>query len=130
MEELFMVGIRQYPFFLEKYIPQLMESLVSFLMGLSTKPHIFGKWAKKVSLLSLMESLDAKRFDINNDQDYYKMISKSANMWKTLLSHPQWHGVVLMEFAKITFDNLEHLFPNLDVSYKTNIEMEIEEEEK
>lgn len=46
--------------------------MISFLKSLSTK-QIYNKWVKKTILNSLMESLDAKRFDINNDKDYYRM---------------------------------------------------------
>ena len=130
LEEIFMVGVRQYPFFFEKYIPQLTQSMILFLMGLSTKPFVFNKWTKKVILLSLMDCLDAKRFDLNTDEDYYKMITKAVNFWKTLCTHSLWHNIILIEFSKILFDNLEHLFLNLDISYKTSIELEIEEEEK
>ena len=74
-------------------------------MSLSTKPQIFYKWPKKVVLLSLMESLDSKRFNINTDDDYYRMIRNSVNLWKSLLTHPKWHRAVIVEFSKIIFDN-------------------------
>ena len=125
-----MVGVRQYPMFLPKYLPELVTAMVSFMMALSTKPLIFNRWIKKTILRSLMESLDAKRFDINNDKDYYKMIEKSANLWKELISHSQWHRIALVEFSNTLFDNVEHLILNLDVSYKTSLEIEMEGDEE
>jgi hypothetical protein len=56
-------------------------------MGLSTKPHTFAWWCKKMICISLMESLDAKRFNLNNDTDYYLMIRKCSKMWNSLLTH-------------------------------------------
>ena len=56
-----MVGIKQYPYFYEKYVPQLINAMISFLKSLSTKK-IYSKWIKKTILNSLMQSLDAKRF--------------------------------------------------------------------
>lgn len=53
-----------------------------------------------------MQSLDAKRFNINTDKDYYLMIKKSAKMWSLLLTHTLWSGIVAKQFSKILFDSL------------------------
>ena len=92
MESLFLVGVRQYPFYLEKYIPKLVEALIKFLIGLYSKPVIFMQWCKKVVLISLMESLDSKRYSINTDSDYYLMIKKSARFWTSIITHPLWQA--------------------------------------
>lgn len=88
------------------------------------------KWCKKIILTSLMESLDTKRFQINSDNDYYTMLRKSSHFWKSLVAHPLWIAEARKNFCSILFDTLEYLFLNLDISYKTNMELDLEGEQR
>ena len=42
-----------------------------------------------------MESLDAKRFDIVSDVQFYRMIEKSSQMWVSILTHQKWPNIAL-----------------------------------
>jgi hypothetical protein len=54
--------------YLDKYVPDLIEAMVAFIMSIFTKPVIFLKWIKKIVSEGLKETLDAKKFSIANDE--------------------------------------------------------------
>lgn len=84
---MFVTGVKQYHRYLKKYIRDLHEALVKFLIGLSTKANIFTPWCKKTILASFMESLDYQRFEISSDEEYYEMVLKASQLWTAILTH-------------------------------------------
>jgi hypothetical protein len=57
------------------------------------------------------------------------MINKGSKFWNSLLTHTFWPTLILQEFSKILFDAIENLLLTLDVSYRTTLDLEGEDEE-
>jgi hypothetical protein len=122
LEGLFILAVKQYAYYYEKYIPSLLEAMVSLIISFSSHSQLFGKWLKRTIMNSLKESLDSSRFMIAVDEDYFFMVRKACQMWSGIVRQSQWTGTSLNHFTGVFFDAIEHLLKNLDVSYKSVVE--------
>jgi hypothetical protein len=78
LEGLFVLAVKQYTYYYEKYIPSLLEAMVSLIISFSSHNKLFTKWLKRTIMNSLKESLDSNRFMIVVDEDYFFMVRKAC----------------------------------------------------
>lgn len=114
---MFVVAVEQYPMFLAKYVPQLIESLVHLIMGLHNKSSVFGLWGKKVAAQAFRQSVNSDK--VVNDKDYYQMVSRAGSFWTLLLGQQGWFRKPLEDFAGIFFETISHYILTLNCSYRT-----------
>ena len=92
---IFTQAVKESKYFLKKYEGELWEAMVKLIMSIQLKGSIFPKWSKKVISESLKECLDSNKLNIDNDDEYIKMIEKAAHMWKSILNLDSWRSGAL-----------------------------------
>lgn len=67
LSEIFIAAIKESPFFLPKYLPDLWLAMIQLIMSIFSKGFlnsVFGKWSKKVISESLKICLDSKQMNV------------------------------------------------------------------
>lgn len=65
----------------------------------SSHYHIF----KKIISSGFKILLDSKKYNVDNDDEYYAMIRKATKLWNDLINDENWSGSSLTFFGGILF---------------------------
>ena len=126
LQKIILVAIHKYPELLAKYLPNFYKAMVELIKSLHAKcGDKFYILLKKIFSEGFKILLNYRKFNVNNDEDYYKMIKKTTSFWLSLINHDNWTQSTLNEFGNGLFKFLEYMIENLDISYKSNIQIEL-----